>query len=337
MAVIPERNLPVLGIHQVIRLLNQRGIDTDNLLRGAGIDPGLLEDPTATVTRGQELRLIKAILEKHPDPCFGLKAGCCYRLSAFGALGSAMFAAQNANEAILFFIRFIRLSYTYFHVKLTRERARTRIALGEQYDLGELHPYFVQRDLAFAVTGARDVIPSVLSEADLQIEVALQEPPDRTPYTQLFRCPIHFGCEETAISFRNEILEKPLPQANALSLRMLERQCEKDLRRLSPERRLEETLLELFGGMEGHPDEAEVAAQLSMTTRTLRRRLAREGISYQRLVDYHLSLQAKALLDHTSLPVARIAERLGYSEAASFIRAFKRWHSVSPTAFRKRR
>lgn len=337
MAAIPERNLPVLGIHQVIRLLDQRGIDTDRLLREAGISPGLLEDPTATVTRGQELRLIATIQGKHPDPCFGLKAGCCYRLSAFGALGSAMFAAQNANEAILFFIRFIRLSYTYFQVKLTRERDRTRIVLGDQYDLGDLHPYFVQRDLAFAVTGARDVIPSVLSEADLQIDVALPEPADQTPYTELFRCPVRFGCEETAISFRNRILERPLPQANALSMRMLEQQCEKDLKRLSPAPKLEETLLALFGRMDGYPDEADVASRLSITTRTLRRRLSREGISYQRLVDRHLSLRAKALLDNTSLPVARIAEHLGYSEAASFIRAFKRWHSISPAAFRKRR
>ena len=72
-----------------------------------------------------------------------------------------------------------------------------------------------------------------------------------------------------------------------------------------------------------------------MTSRTLRRRLARENSSYQEIlaeVRYEL---AREYLATSSLPMEEISQLLGYSAPANFSNAFKRWHGSSPREFRQ--
>lgn len=78
-----------------------------------------------------------------------------------------------------------------------------------------------------------------------------------------------------------------------------------------------------------------LAAQLHMTSRTLRRRLDAEGTSFRQLQDEVLGTLAEELLRSTALRLEEIAERLGYGEVSNFIHAFKRWKGVSPGQFRR--
>ena len=45
--------------------------------------------------------------------------------------------------------------------------------------------------------------------------------------------------------------------------------------------------------------------------------------------------RARRLLGEQRLPIARIAEALGYSETASFRHAFQRWSGTSPSRYRR--
>ena len=83
------------------------------------------------------------------------------------------------------------------------------------------------------------------------------------------------------------------------------------------------------------PDLASSATALNMSSRTLVRRLAVQNSSYKQLLEATRSDYAKNLLQTTHLTVAEIAYVLGYSDAANFIRAFRRWYAVSPAAWRK--
>ncbi len=78
-----------------------------------------------------------------------------------------------------------------------------------------------------------------------------------------------------------------------------------------------------------------VANALWMTERTLRRRLKEQGINFQKLVNQVRYQQATSLLRTTETSIADIADRLGYSDTASFRHAFKRWSGLAPTEFRK--
>lgn len=81
---------------------------------------------------------------------------------------------------------------------------------------------------------------------------------------------------------------------------------------------------------------AVVARRLAMTPRTLQRRLARAGTSFESLCDHARKQAARTYLADTTLSIAEVTYLLGYSEPTAFHRAFRRWHGTTPQAFRTR-
>lgn len=77
-----------------------------------------------------------------------------------------------------------------------------------------------------------------------------------------------------------------------------------------------------------------VANMLKISTVTLHRRLRHEGFRFKELVDSRSKALAKRLIDHSNLPIATISRRLGYSDPATFSRAFKRWFDTTPREYR---
>ena len=85
-----------------------------------------------------------------------------------------------------------------------------------------------------------------------------------------------------------------------------------------------------------HHDVAFYASQLCITPRYLSQ-IVRE-VSSRTVVDYinqMLLIEASYMLQQTSLPIVQIADRLHFSEAASFTRFFTRMKGMNPREFRK--
>jgi AraC-like DNA-binding protein len=80
---------------------------------------------------------------------------------------------------------------------------------------------------------------------------------------------------------------------------------------------------------------SEVAEQLNVTERTLRRRLATEGTDFRTILDDIKNTLARNYLRKTSLSVVEIADLLNYTEATNFHRAFQRWNSTTPADYRQ--
>lgn len=83
-----------------------------------------------------------------------------------------------------------------------------------------------------------------------------------------------------------------------------------------------------------YPGLDRLAAQCCIAPRTLKRRLASSGLSFQELLDQLRSAHALRLLAQPELSVEQVAEQVGYSSAANFHRAFRRWTGTAPGAFR---
>jgi AraC-like DNA-binding protein len=79
----------------------------------------------------------------------------------------------------------------------------------------------------------------------------------------------------------------------------------------------------------------QLAAHLDLSPRTLRRRLAADGVSFSALVDEGRRDKALRLLRSSRLPIERIARQLGYTSASTFVRAFHRWTGKTPVQYRR--
>ncbi len=82
------------------------------------------------------------------------------------------------------------------------------------------------------------------------------------------------------------------------------------------------------------PSFEELTQLLNMSARTLRRRLEKEGTSYQRIKDNARRDVAISLLSRDGLTVSEVAEQTGFSDPSAFHRSFKKWTGQSPGSYR---
>ncbi|MGL1835108.1 AraC family transcriptional regulator [Rhodocyclaceae bacterium SMB388] len=82
---------------------------------------------------------------------------------------------------------------------------------------------------------------------------------------------------------------------------------------------------------------ADYANQLGYTEKSLARAvMASMGMTAKTFIAARIVLEAKRLLVHTNLPIATIAEKLGFDEPTNFGKFFKREVDCTPAEFRRR-
>ena len=82
------------------------------------------------------------------------------------------------------------------------------------------------------------------------------------------------------------------------------------------------------------PSFEELTGLLNMSARTLRRRLEKEGTSYQRIKDNARRDVAISMLSRDRRTVSEVAEQVGFSDPSAFHRSFKKWTGQSPGSYR---
>ncbi len=145
--------------------------------------------------------------------------------------------------------------------------------------------------------------------------------------------PIHFHQPTNAIRFSKALLSQPLLHLTKPSL--TENQ-EKMLNLTAPAINFIDSLRQIILLLlpEGYPNIAVAAEVSGMSIRTFQRRLADNHLSYSQFVDQLRFNEAVRLLQDPTIKLIDIAFDLGFSDAASFTRAFKRWTGLSPREFR---
>jgi len=88
---------------------------------------------------------------------------------------------------------------------------------------------------------------------------------------------------------------------------------------------------------DGRTDIGSISAAAGMSARTLQRRLAESATTYSGLLTTCRMRQAQSWLSEADMPVAAIANELGYTDASNFARAFQRENGVSPLNYRRSR
>ncbi|GAB4587129.1 helix-turn-helix domain-containing protein [Nocardia sp. IFM 10818] len=84
----------------------------------------------------------------------------------------------------------------------------------------------------------------------------------------------------------------------------------------------------------GEPGLDAVARRLALSPRTLQRRLRELDTTWRAEIEQVRLRQARNLLRDTELPVQSVAARVGYTDARSLRRAFRRWTGQTPDGFR---
>ncbi len=310
------------------------GLSLAACLEGTGVTPAQLADPAAVVGAHQELSLVRNLVRRlgHVEG-LGLEAGVRYHFTAYGILGFAIISSRDLRSAMDVALRYLNLTYAYNHISGEESGGEMRLLFEDDAIPEDVRQFLLERDAAAAFTLQREMFSQVLVPRALRLRGPRPSHAER--YTRLFGVEPQFGAARNEVALDAALLDAPLPQANESSRRMAEEQCRQLLAarkvRSGLAERVRDRILRQPGQM---PQMNAVAGELLLTPRTLRRRLLEEGTSYKALTDEVRETLAEELLSAAKLSVEQIAERLGYSEAASFIHAFKRWKGRPPHRYR---
>jgi AraC-like DNA-binding protein len=159
-------------------------------------------------------------------------------------------------------------------------------------------------------------------------------------FERFYRCPVEFGASFDLFEFSNDALAIPLLTADPKLVKALEPFCAMAAKergtapgtlRAAVENELEKLL------PHGKAKVQTVAKTLALSVRTLSRRLADEGTSYDEVVDQLRRSLALQYVKEPGISLAQIAWLVGYEGSTSFNHAFKRWTGHSPSDARGQR
>lgn len=163
---------------------------------------------------------------------------------------------------------------------------------------------------------------------------AAQGPADE--YQQILGCPARFERDRNALRFDDDALAAPARAHDPQLFRILESHAERVLAETPAVATIRERVRRevVHRLREGEPGIASIAAALATSERSLQRKLQGEGVSFRDVVDEARHKLAVVYLGDPSLSLTDVACLLGYSEAAAFTRAFKRWTGRAPSLVR---
>ena len=342
----------ITSVQLICNYAKARGIKPESLLAGTGLTPQQMlpgqHGQDQDISDQQELQVIHNLLPHIDDPYIaGMELGLYYQLTSYGIFGYALMASSTLRKAINFGQRYLALTYIFSDVVLIEETDKPGNARIEVHCEipGEAGKLLASRDTWAILVIMRELFPEQIpADQPVLIELDMPEPENfshslQAQLLQQSGVQWRFNAGRYAFSGLAELLDQPLPKANAITAQMCEQQCaqlldQKQLAQKHNEKPISQQVRDQILKQGLTTNMEQVAEALARTSRTLHRQLKAEGSSWRRVMDeVRMGLAEEYLKQPFSQE--QIAERLGYSDTANFSHAFKRCNGVSPSVYRK--
>jgi AraC-like DNA-binding protein len=315
--------------------LLDRDIDPTPLFRDCDI-PWHDGDELTPVPVPRVAQLLEMAAEVSENSCMGMDMGQFYHYEASSILIMAMLAAPRVEEGLKCLNRYDKYVdtgiATDFNLDKPVAEFGARVICDDNITINQLNEYlmvFLAHTLDVATRSKLPVEEAWFTHGNDQNAAALEE---------YFGARVKFGQDSNKLYFDRGYLNKRFYSSNSLLYEILTNAMKTYFSPAGDRRGfIDQVSREIISCPEGDPDSAEhIAQRLAISPRTLRRRLAEEGYTFQAAKNLARERQAKYLLSHTTLPLSEIAFKLGYSELSAFSRAFRAWANVTPQNYRER-
>jgi len=334
--------LPTQFAATLMRMAAERGFDCGAAITSAGLDFDPLDSDSPRwrpeITAMQYTRLYQQTLRLLQDEAFGLQPGLMVSPGAFRMMCYCIINCENLGGAITRAAEFYRTFfegggqlYANFSEQTARVgyrniegRRKQQVDAADAYGLSVWHRFFGW------LTGR----PIQLQRVDF-----MGDPPANIgKYEELFACPLYFKQPSNLMYFDSACLRYPLVHTEQ-SLQEFLRTAPYQLLMMTREHH-DHSLVAQVRAMIGHdfsqgfPSFETISTALNMSAPTLRRRLKREGTTFQQLKDRCRCEAAKAYLARPELSINQVAVQMGFTDPSAFHRSFKKWTGRTPGDYR---
>jgi AraC-like DNA-binding protein len=324
------------SVQMMVAAGQANGLAETLMLDGTGISSEELADKDTLIWPDQEFVVARNLLARLGDrPGLGAQTAQQATIGKGGLVILAGLVSKTVGDILALATRYQELLSVV--ARYTWEDRGDEFAMVVHGDglPEDVCLFFIEREIA-SVLGARELMNLELPVLGIEMQIDADRGKRLSCIAPFDRYRMAFERPRNLILFPRTFLNQPMPHADAGTAAALERQCQEALRELQETgRSLTATVRQrLLNRREQMPSMTEVAAELHMTVRTLRRRLTAEGATFRGLLNNVREIKAAELL-RTTATVEDVARQLGYAETANFTRAFTRWHGVSPSAYRR--
>lgn len=266
------------------------------------------------------------------DPILGLKVGSQVRYSTYSTFGHVLVTSKTVEDALR---AVCDLGYyvggaARFHIV---EEGTNRTIIHEPRT-GSMRAEAVRAE-AVLLPFVRFTNWAAPGVAPIKVRLMRESGDHDSHFEEAFGVPVHFGQPTHAITWESAALARPMTDANPALNDMLRQHLKDELKQdTSLAARVEGLVV---GGIESGCilQIVGVASALGLSERSLQRALSEEGASFRGVQAAARRKVAEQALRQSAESVASLANRLGYSEPAAFVRAFRRWTGHTPSRWRK--
>jgi len=342
---MPPTNVPILArvtgsyLQPLLEEAAARGVSTQVLVRAAGLAEGALDPLPESLAARDYIALLAAGAELADDPHFGLHVGERVRLGTYSVYGLILLACTDFAQVI---------EQTQRYEQLAHDLGRSRLELDLDANMAcytwTSHFPGATRHLAESVFAGIRTLSSWLAGrplAPLRLAFAHASDADPAEYARVLGIVPEFGAQSHQIGFDAALLATPVPNADAGMYPVLQQHAERLLQEREEERERHGIVAQVRACVIRHLAKdrvrlAGIAAELGLSSRTLQRKLADSGASFQQVLDDARHALAQDYLRQRGLSLADIAFLLGYQEQSAFTHAFREWSGMNPGAWRER-
>ena len=336
MSVVGGGSVYVLCPKAVVQAASALGVDSTALLSDAGISQDLLNAPAERIPLASYMDLYRMAAERSGDPDIGLYVGHI-----------VYFTGMNLH---LYMTTICRNLKEYFNVIPSAIRIRGdtgRVLIRPQGDFIRLEWHPLDEETATwrplvdemlkssaEIVGAICALPVPVRAA----EFSYPAPDDTRALKRTFGSNLKFGCEVSCLYFAREVVHYPLIDVGfELGVDFWAGPRSVFDEPLTVDPFLRDTRIAIRRALPGGTLTIDsLALELSVSRRTLQRRLSALQSSFKIMLQDVREEQSRRYLDDPRLAVTEIALLLGYSDQASFSNAFKSWCGCAPTEYRQR-
>ena len=325
-----------ISIHFVKTLINAaavNGLNCEALLKAADLNSNMLKNTQLRITPDQFSRFMRALWFYGNDEFLGL-ASEPTKHGVFTLMAKQAVNCPNLNTVYRHICHFYNLvtNGITLNMKVENELVYFSMELAED----SLDPDYSLREFLMLVWHR---FPSWLIGQQLplkSIALAYPEPKHINEYRLMYPCPAIFNSKANTLVFEAKYLNMPVVQTPKFLRAYLKRAPLDWFKRQAYFHVFTQRVVSYLQSnvQIASTNMGTIAAQLHVTTRTLRRKLKDEGTSFQTLKDDVRRDTAIHLLSQPNIPISTISRQLGFSEPSVFTRAFKLWTGVSPKIYR---
>jgi AraC-like DNA-binding protein len=313
----------------------ERGVEPGALAVAAGLPHDAFDPHPESLPTARYIALLEAGARLANDPHFGLHVGEKVRPATYSAYGMVLLACSSFGHA---------MELTQRYESLAHDLGRSRLAIEGPHALYEWISRYpdATRHLAESVYAGIRVFGSWMAGRPLMPHAMRFRHPDpghgSAEYLRVLGIAPTFGAPIHCAAFDAALLGMPVPNADTSLFPVLFQHAERLL-----EQRAEQgdgIVARVTGALtrrlpEGDARLAPVAAELGLSARTLQRKLAEAGASFQQVLDAVRFGLAQDYLRRRELGLADIAFLLGFQDQSAFTHAFREWSGINPGAWRE--